>query len=96
MKMAKEELTEMNDELYEDFDEDFDDEDFDANIDDEDDWDFEALPSGVLLNTESKEYHTRIKLNDSPVKIWRELVVPSNISLELLAKVLIDAMEWEI
>ena len=41
-----------------------------------------------------KEYHIRIKLKDSPVKIWRELKVPSNISLELLAAFIIEAMGW--
>lgn len=40
------------------------------------------------------EFHIRIKLNNAPVKIWRELVVPSNITLEMLAYVLIEAMGW--
>lgn len=42
-----------------------------------------------------KEYHIRIKLKNSPVKIWRELKVPSNITLELLAAFLIEAMGWD-
>jgi hypothetical protein len=40
------------------------------------------------------EFHIRVKLNNAPVNIWRELVVPSNITLEMLAYVLIDAMGW--
>ncbi|MBR6030920.1 MAG: plasmid pRiA4b ORF-3 family protein [Bacteroidaceae bacterium] len=53
------------------------------------------LPSHLFLNTDDvQEYHLRIKLNDAPVKIWRELKVPSNISLALLAKFLIHAMGW--
>ena len=52
------------------------------------------LPRHKFIGTPKHEYHIRIKLNDAPVKIWRELVVPSNITLELLAFVLIDAMGW--
>ena len=52
------------------------------------------LPKHKFIGTSKREYHIRIKLNDAPVKIWRELVVPSNITLELLAFVLIDAMGW--
>lgn len=52
------------------------------------------LPKRKFIGTSKREYHIRIKLNDAPVKIWRELVVPSNITLELLAFVLIDAMGW--
>lgn len=53
------------------------------------------MPEGLFLDTDTvKEYHIRIKLNNSPVKIWRELKVPSNISLELLAQVLIISMGW--
>ncbi len=61
----------------------------------DDEWGFGSLPEGLLLDSECKEYHIRVKLNDAPVKIWRELVVPSNMSLELLAKLLIEAMGWE-
>ena len=54
------------------------------------------LPNHLFLNTDNvQEYHLRIKLNNAPVKIWRELKVPSNISLALLAKFLIHAMGWE-
>ena len=52
------------------------------------------LPKHKFIGSSKREYHIRIKLNDAPVKIWRELVVPSNITLELLAFVLIDAMGW--
>ena len=52
------------------------------------------LPKRKFIGASKHEYHIRIKLNDAPVKIWRELVVPSNITLELLAFVLIDAMGW--
>ena len=70
-----------------------DDEEYSA-IDDE------AYLSGILLpkckfiGKPKSEYHIRIKLNQAPVNIWRELVVPSNITLELLAYVLIKAMGW--
>lgn len=55
-----------------------------------------GIPKGLFINTsEVKELHIRIKLNNAPVKIWRELKVPSNMSMELLAKVLLMAMGWE-
>ena len=53
------------------------------------------LPKRKFIGKMKREFHIRIKLNDAPVNIWRELVVPSNITLELLAFVLIDAMGWE-
>lgn len=62
--------------------------------DDEGDED-DTLPDHLFLNTDDvQEYHIRIKLNNAPVKIWRELKVPSNISLALLAKFIIHAMGW--
>lgn len=70
-------------------DEDPDDDEYD------DDWDYFQMPKGLLLDAPSEEYLIRIKLNNAPVDIWRELVVPSNMSLELLAKVLQEAMGWE-
>lgn len=55
----------------------------------------DSLPNHLFLKTDNvQEYHLRIKLNNAPVKIWRELKVPSNISLALLAKFLIHAMGW--
>lgn len=53
------------------------------------------LPKRKFIGKLRREFHIRIKLNDAPVNIWRELVVPSNITLELLAFVLIDAMGWQ-
>lgn len=52
------------------------------------------LPKCKFIGKPEREYHIRIKLNQAPVNIWRELVVPSNITLELLAYVLIKAMGW--
>lgn len=49
----------------------------------------------TLPRKEVKELHLRIKLNRTDLKIWRELKVPSNITLEALAKVLLDVMGWE-
>ena len=63
--------------------------------------DFEALdpfelPQVILFNDEpAYAYHIRIKLNDAPLPIWREVEVPSNISLEFFAHVVMIAMGWE-
>ena len=54
-----------------------------------------TLPKAKFIGKSKREFHIRIKLNNAPVNIWRELVVPSNITLELLAYVLLDAMGWE-
>jgi len=54
-----------------------------------------SFPKNKFLGKSTREFHIRIKLNNAPVNIWRELIVPSNISLELLAFVLISAMGWE-
>ena len=73
----------------------------DDNLDDNKGFDDEdyllglKLPRQKFLGTSKREFHIRIKLNNAPVNIWRELVVPSNITLELLAFVLIDAMGWK-
>ena len=56
---------------------------------------FSTLPSGLLLGNECAELFIRIRLNDAPVLIWRELRVPSNLSLELLALILMKAMGWQ-
>ena len=74
-----------------------DDEDLDDNngFDDEDYLLGLELPKQKFIGTSKQEFHIRIKLNNAPVNIWRELVVPSNITLELLAFVLIDAMGWK-
>lgn len=85
------------------FDDDFDDDyedDYDEDGKDEGKFDDEEyllgmkLPKQRFIGPSKREFHIRIKLNNAPVKIWRELVVPSNITLEMLAYVLIDAMGW--
>lgn len=53
------------------------------------------LPKAKFIGKSKREFHIRVKLDNAPVSIWRELVVPSNITLELLAYVLIDAMGWK-
>lgn len=53
-----------------------------------------TLPKHKFTGPLKHEFHIRVKLNNAPVNIWRELVVPSNITLEMLAYVLIDAMGW--
>ena len=97
------------DDLFDD-DEDYDDEDYDDeedyDEDEEDDDDQKGFddesyllglkfPRQKFIGPSTKEFHIHIKLNKAPVSIWRELVVPSNITLELLAYVLIEAMGWE-
>lgn len=81
-------------------DTDYDDDD----MNDDDDWDDEEkravdptfLNGPMTLPRDNvKELHLRIKLNKTDLKIWREVKVPSNISLEGLAMVLLDAMGWE-
>jgi len=79
-------------EYFDEEDDDFDD--GDENID-EDYLIGMKLPERKFIGPSKREFHIRIKLNNAPVKIWRELVVPSNITLELLAYVLIDAMGWQ-
>lgn len=54
-----------------------------------------AFPENCFIGDKPKEYHVRIKLKDSPVPVWREVKVPSNITLELFAFVINDAMGWE-
>lgn len=53
------------------------------------------LPKQKFIGPMKREFHIRIKLNNAPVPIWREFVVPSNITMELLAYVLINAMGWK-
>ena len=81
--------------LDDDFDEHEDDEDEDNDgFDDEDYLLGLKLPNKKFIGKPKREFLIRIKLNNAPVKIWRELVVPSNITLEMLAYVLIKAMGW--
>lgn len=49
----------------------------------------------VFHDTKPQEFHLRVKLNNAPVKIWREFKVPSNLSLEALAFLLESVMGWE-
>ena len=97
-----EEFFDDDEELHDD-EEEFDDDDDDDEEDDEkgspglDDEEYLlglSLPKSKFIGPSKQEFHIRIKLNDAPVKIWRELVVPSNITLEMLAYVLIEAMGW--
>ena len=53
-----------------------------------------TFPKQKFIGPMKQEFHIRIKLNNAPVNIWRELVVPSNITLEMLAYILIEAMGW--
>ena len=76
-------------------DDEYDDYEDNREVDDEDYMLGLKLPKQKFIGTPKREFHIRIKLNDAPVNIWRELVVPSNITLELLAYVLIDAMGWK-
>ena len=48
----------------------------------------------VLPRRDVKEYHVRIKLNNIDLKIWREVKVPSNITLPALAELLLEVMGW--
>lgn len=48
----------------------------------------------TLPRRDVKEYHVRVKLNHTDLKIWREVKVPSNITLEALARLLLDVMGW--
>lgn len=86
----------INDEDFQYYSEIVDDEDWedDNEFDDEGYMFGMTLPKQKFIGTSKREFHIRIKLNNAPVNIWRELVVPSNITLELLAFVLIDAMGW--
>lgn len=48
----------------------------------------------VLPRRDVREYHVRIKLNNIDLKIWREVKVPSNITLPALAELLLEVMGW--
>ena len=66
----------------------------DDEYDDEDEDDPFAFPESCFIGDNPKEYHIRIKLKDAPIPVWREVKVPSNITLELFAFVVNDAMGW--
>lgn len=81
-------------------DDDWDDEDDDWDDDDEDD-DFDDFDDDeknitcVLHDTQPQEFHLRVKLNNAPVPIWREVKVPSCLSLAAFGHLLQDIMGWQ-
>ena len=60
---------------------------------DEEDYD-DVDASLTLSRPHVCEMHLRIKLNRTDLKIWREIKVPSNLTLTALGEVLQDAMGW--
>ena len=66
-----------------------------ADDDLEDDEFLSPYEKPTLKRPNVSEYHLRIKLNDTNIKIWRELKVPSNLELDFLGHLLIDMMGWE-
>lgn len=63
-----------------------------TNVDDESNEDIGAPLT--LPRTHVRELHLRIKMNRTELKIWREIKVPSNLTLTALGEVLQDAMGW--
>lgn len=61
---------------------------------DEVDEDFGVDYPLTLPRKDVKEYHVRIKLNNIDLKIWREVKVPSNITLQALGELLLEVMGW--
>lgn len=54
-----------------------------------------AFPENCILDREDVvEFHIRMKLNYSPIPVWREIKIPSNVSLEFLAFVIMETMGW--
>lgn len=53
-----------------------------------------ANNSLTLPRPHIRELHLRIKMNRTELKIWREIKVPSNLTLTALGEVLQDAMGW--
>ena len=84
-----------DDEFDSDDDDEFDSDDDDDDSEDDDDWDDDEEDiTCVLHDTKPQEYHLRVKLNNAPVPVWREMKVPSNLSLEAFAFLLQDIMGW--
>lgn len=88
----------------EDYDDDFDDDDFD----DYEEVDDEPLPerqsyagwasiskAHYLPTVKLRKYILRITLKRLKPEVWREIEVPSNITLDSLARVIILAMGWD-
>ena len=90
LEMIRELLFGSNDDKS-DEDDDLDGDEYEDNMLDR----WYELPEGLLLDGDCLEYHLRVKLNNAPVPVWREMLVPSNVSLELLARLIIEAMGWE-
>ena len=73
------------------------DNDFDGRVDDLDDLYYYGIDPIIKMRIprESvKEYRIRIRLNATEREIWREIVVPSDLTLEVLANVLVAVMGW--
>lgn len=93
----------------EDYDEDYDDDDFDdyEEVDDEDFDDDDLAPRqeycGHAYGGKArhlpvkvlKKYTLRIELEKSDPLVWRELEVPSSLSLTSLAQAILLAMGWD-
>lgn len=62
--------------------------------DDSMDSDYFQFEEPLMQREDVKEFHIRIKLNHIDRKIWREVKVPSNMTLEALAYLLVDVMGW--
>ena len=100
-----------DDDFYDDDDDDFydDDEDFDdyEEVDDEDFDEDDLAPrqeycgyafGGIATHLpvkSLKKYTLRIELKQSAPLVWRELEVPSSLSLTSLAQAILLAMGWE-
>lgn len=52
-------------------------------------------PTLVVDEVKPVAYHLYVSLTGSPVKIFRRLTVPSNLRLEHLANIIIQAMGWD-
>lgn len=53
------------------------------------------LPVNCIISEKPQELHLRVKLNDAPTPVWREILVPSNVTLEFFAFVINCVMGWE-
>ena len=74
-------LVEKGDKEDNDWDDELDDDEDHEELEDEDYLLGLTLPKQKFIGPMKQEFHIRIKLNNAPVNIWRELVVPSNITL---------------
>lgn len=102
MDRLSQSLASYNDNLEDEDDDDYDEDDdtadyMDDEEEDEDDYlDMYRLPKQLIIPEEKAyEFHIRIKLNNAPVPVWREIKVPSNITIAFLSFILLDVMGWE-